>query len=264
MRSKTLALVLFFMNIAFLSNAQKTQTYSGRFEDDSQIPGMVTYSYYEKDNEEIKHGPFSFSFSSNGVKKDLKGSFVNGMRNGPWKSTLAGRGISVSIDGVFKNGLPSGKFTYTAKNNGTVYQSMSVEFKDGVAVGNFRYNNDATKEKVTGQLLPNGYMNGDWKILEDGTEYLIRYKQGVLVLYVEKDATTGQVNRENDYANDILGLKKEDIVEEDTKWDLYDESDTYGVYFQKYLWKALDPNTVGGIAENALSGFFYKTREPKQ
>ena len=254
------SIIYVFSNCLF---SQTLQSYSGSFLDDNNFEGIATYTYYEKDYAKIKHGNFKFSFSSNGVDRELKGEFIDGKRNGIWSSTMSGRGVSTLVHGAFINGIPNGKFTYTAKYNGELYQIMNVEFNKGLLIGDFLFENKKLNIKVIGQLTNSGYMDGEWKIIKNNKEQIQKYVDSVFVLYIERNVNDGVVLKVEDY---VLpkNINKEDVLIKNREWNLYDENKLYGEYFQKYLWANWDLKSVGGIASNALNGMFYLDESQKK
>lgn len=252
--------IVIFLSFNLLS--QQNQTYSGNFSNDEGVVGKATYSYYEKDYVKIKNGNFTYSYNTNGVSRELKGQFKEGLREGLWSSSIAGRGLEVNITGTFKNGLPNGKFNYIANYNGSIYQTMSVEFKNGVVVGDFAYEDKRKGEKVNGKITPEGVMDGDWKIAEGNTEYIQKYENGVFTLYIERNVNDGNITRKDDYLLPLQNLQNEDIIIKDAQWDLTNSEDVYGVYLQK-LWDNWDPKSVGGIKENPITGMFFKRKSAK-
>lgn len=252
--------IVIFLSFNFFS--QQNQTYSGNFSNDEGVVGKATYTYYEKDYVKIKNGNFTYSYNTNGVLRELKGQFNQGLREGLWSSSIAGRGLEVNITGTFKNGLPNGKFSYIANYNGSIYQTMSVEFKNGVVVGDFGYEDKRKGEKVSGKITPEGVMDGDWKIAEGNTEYIQKYENGVFTLYIERNVNDGNITRKDDYLLPIQNLQNEDIIIKDTKWELTNSEDVYGVYLQK-LWDNWDPKSVGGIKDNPITGMFFKRKSAK-
>ena len=257
----TISLICLINSVLF---SQKNEIYKGSFIDDNGIEGTSTYSYYEKDYNKIKNGSFQFNFSKNGVNRELNGQFIDGRRNGLWTSSLSGRGISTTITGSFINGFPNGKFSYLSKYNGEIYQIMEVQFKNGIVIGEFLFEDKRKNEKVNGKLTDLGYMEGEWKIIENGVEYIHKFEDGVFTIYVERNLSDGKVTTKQDYTLPIQGLKKEDIVTKNTQWKLTNERDPYGIYFQKYLWSNWDLNSVGGIDENSLNGMFFSRQTPKE
>jgi hypothetical protein len=243
--------------------AQQNQTYVGNYTNDDGIVGKATYSYFEKDYVKIKNGNFTYSYYTNGVTRELKGPFINGMRDGLWTSTIAGRGFEVNISGTFSSGLPNGKFSYKAIYNGSPYQTMLVEFKNGVVIGDFVFEDVRKGEKVNGKVTSLGYMDGDWKITEGNNEYIQKYDNGVYTLYLERNVNDGNITRKDDYLIPIQNLKPEDIVVKNTQWELTNTNDVYGIYFQKYLWANWDPTSVGGIKENPINGMFFTRKSSK-
>ena len=252
--------IVIFLSFNLLS--QQNQTYSGNFSNDEGVVGKATYTYYEKDYVKIKNGNFTYSYNTNGVSRELKGQFNEGLREGLWSSSIAGRGLEVNITGTFKNGLPNGKFNYIANYNGSIYQTMSVEFKNGVVVGDFAYEDKRKGEKVSGKITPEGVMDGDWKIAEGNTEYIQKYENGVFTLYIERNVNDGNITRKDDYLLPLQNLQNEDIIIKDAQWDLTNSEDVYGVYLQK-LWDNWDPKSVGGIKDNPITGMFFKRKSAK-
>lgn len=259
--SNKLFSIVIFLSFNILS--QQNQTYSGNFSNDRGIVGKATYSYYEKDYVKIKNGSFTYSYNSNGVSGELKGQFKDGLREGLWTSSIAGGGLEVNISGTFKNGLPNSKFNYIANYNGSIYQTMSVEFINGVTVGDFAFEDKRKGEKVSGKITPEGVMDGDWKITEGNTEYIQKYENGVFTLYIERNANDGNIRKKDDYLLPLQNLPNEDIIIKDAQWELTNSKDVYGVYLQKHLWGNWDPKSVGGIKENPITGMFFKRKSAK-
>ena len=244
--------------------AQENQIYSGNFSDDQGVVGKATYSYIEKDYVKIKNGSFEFSYNSNGVNRLLKGGFVEGLRVGNWTSFISGRGVEVTITGNFKDGFPDGLFSYEAKYNGNTYQKLDVTFKNGLIVGQLNYEDKRKGETVKGMITQEGFMDGDWKIIEGNKEYIQNYENGFYNLYIERNVNDGNITRKDDYLSSVKGLLNDDILIKNSQWDITNSNDVYGAYIQKKLWDNWDPISVGGIAENPLKGMYFKEQSAKK
>jgi hypothetical protein len=64
---KVITLFVLFFSVTLI-NAQSNlilKKYSGDFKDDNGISGTANYSYYEKDYNYIKEGPFVFTYLRN-------------------------------------------------------------------------------------------------------------------------------------------------------------------------------------------------------
>lgn len=243
-------------------NAQQDQTYTGNYTNDEGVVGKATYSYYEKDYVKIKNGPFEYSYNVNGVNRLLKGSFVGGFRDGVWTSFIAGRGLEVTITGAFLSGLPNGKFTYEATYNGAAYQLMTANFTNGMIVGEFSYEDKRKGESAFGMINPDGFMEGEWKIIEGNKEYIQKYENGCFTLYIERNVSDGNVTKKDDYSSRVKDLSSVDILTTNSQWEVSKSDDVYGVYIQK-LWSNWDAKSVGGIQENPIKGMYFKKQSAK-
>ncbi len=250
------SIIYVFSNFLF---SQTLQSYSGSFFDDNNVEGIATYTFYEKDNEKIKHGNFNFSFSSNGVDRELKGEFIDGKRNGIWSSTLSNVELSTIVTGTFINGIPNGKFHFEAIYIGGVFMSMEVEFNNGLIVGDFLFENKRQKVKVIGQLTKDGFMDGEWKIIKNNKEQIQKYTDSVFVLYIERDLNDSIVLKREDYELS-KSIANENLITKNLYWNMYKKDDLYGFYFQTYIWSNWDLNSVGGVQEKSFKGMYYMSK----
>jgi hypothetical protein len=255
-------LIIFLTSVKFMK-AQQNQIYTGNFSDDQGVVGKAKYSYFEKDYVKIKNGSFEFSYNYNGINRILKGGFVEGLRVGNWTSFIAGRGLEVTITGNFQNGFPDGQFLYEAKYNGSTYQKLDVTFKNGLIVGQFNYEDKRKGETVKGMITQEGFMDGDWIIIEGNKEFIQKYENGFYNLYIERNVNDGKITRKDDYLLKVKNLPNEDILTEDFEWNITNSDDIYGTYVQK-LWSNWDPISVGGIAENPIEGMYFKKQSAKK
>lgn len=259
-------IVLFILAILipFLGISQTLKTYSGNFIDDSGINGAASYSYYEKDYNRIKNGPFKFSYLSNGVQRELKGQFKDGMRTGKWTNSISGYGVTAVISGEFKNGFPNGKWISLATQKNAIIQTSEANFTDGLLVGNYKFENKKTGESVTGLLNQNGFMSGEWSITDSERQNIRIYENNVYVQDVVRQKNTGEVLHREDYRLPIKNLSSKDIISDTTGYDLLNFYDPFGGYFLKAIWNNWDIETVGGVQPNPVRGMYFIKQKQKK
>ena len=206
--------------------AQSIKQYSGDFDDGTTQHGKATYSYYEKNDERIKHGSFSYtrSIKSNegSFNSSISGSFKNNLKDGNWTYTINftdwgnGNGYyntgAISLTSNYINGLPNGQWIYSensksrTKNltfNGYTWSAYTtpvaaktiVNFKNGVLNGNFQITSSITN------------MDENWKATFDEKGYCIKsltksfsnnetnvdYYKNTMIKMVSRNKSTGEV-----------------------------------------------------------------------
>jgi hypothetical protein len=253
-----------FFTISYI-NAQNNLIHKGKASDDSSINGDISYEYYEKDYQKIKNGPFSFSFDSNGVSGKINGTYKDGYRNGIWSKKLVGYGSEDVLNGSFKNGYPDGKFVFSKKKNNKPSIYFVITFKEGLAVGDvfFEMSYGGDVIKYSGRLTDNGYMDGEWKCEEIGKEIIQKFENKAWVLQVERNSTSGEVTKNEDYKAPLAGLSKEDIYSIPRGF-LEDDSNQYVLSIRKCLLEYWEENSFGGIQKNPIKGFYWDYIDAKK
>ena len=264
MKTKIISTFLLFFSILNI-NAQNNLTYKGKAIDDSSINGDISYGYYEKDYQKIKNGLFSFSFDSNGVIGKVNGTYKDGYRNGAWTKRLVGYGMEDILTGSFKNGYPDGKFVFSKKKNNQQYVYFVITFREGIAVGDvfFEGSYGSNVIKYSGRLTDNGYMDGEWKCEELGQEIIQKFENKAWVLQVERNSTSGEVTKNEDYKAPLAGLSKEDIYSIPRGF-LEDESNRYVLSIRKFILEYWEENSFGGIQKNPIKGFYWDYIDAKK
>lgn len=256
----TAILLLFTISMIFgQQSIPLTKKFSGELKDDYSNPGIAVYNYYEKDYNFIKHGPFTFSYNSNGITKELKGQFKDGLRTGKWISTMSGRGVSVIKNGNFKNGLPHGEWTMTSCVNNIPYLTFDVNFNEGLIVGNFKFQNKKSGEVISGILNSSGYMQGEWRLAQEqeGYEYIQIYEDSCYILAIQREINSGKVSSRIDNKANAEKSASGVPVKNSAAWNPLSKNDIFGYYFTTHMWNGWDFDTVGGIKDNPVKGLYY-------
>ena len=264
MKRKIILPFLLFFSISYI-NAQNNLIHKGKASDDSSINGDISYGYYEKDYQKIKNGPFSFSFDSNGVSGKVNGTYKDGYRNGIWSKKLIGYGMEDLLTGSFKNGYPDGKFVFSKKKNNKPTMHFVITFKEGLAVGDvfFEMSYGGDVIKYSGRLTDNGYMDGEWKCEERGKEIIQKFENKAWVLQVERNSSSGEVTKNEDYKAPLAGLSIEDIYSIPRGF-LEDDSNRYVLSIRKCLLEYWEENSFGGIQKNPIKGFYWDYIDAKK
>jgi hypothetical protein len=207
---KSLFVGLFSLS-ALIANSQTIKTYSGSYQCDGQY-GKATYQYYENENlERIYNGAFNFVSDNNEII--ISGFYSKNLKDKSWTAsygdcmnTYYGNSCNKTItSGSYKLGKLDGIWTvkYTRTVNNKVFEQnrYSVNFKDNVVIGpqnitlHDRDHRDTTV--IKGCFDNNGYMTGLWNIVEKGRErdfeYISEYKSGILIKYLERYYSTGEI-----------------------------------------------------------------------
>ncbi|HMU59008.1 MAG TPA: hypothetical protein PKD42_12105 [Chitinophagaceae bacterium] len=238
--------------ITKLTFGQTNKVYNGNF-NSKNFKGIANYSYFDKDDERVYDGTFSFKSQSNNFS--ISGNYKDGKKNGLWKVSLINvlnsdllfkANITATVSGQFSNGNLSGQWTLertkllSAANNGIsnyyrnqlntlsylfdgkqvdfnktakVTESAKANFKDNHFYGSFTHSVNNGKSTVTGQFNEDGFMDGVWTV-----NY---YSDGILHLITKT------------YRNGVLMTIKEKDNSTGATKITYDKTFEVNEYFQK-------------------------------
>ena len=205
-----------------IANGQALKTYKGTYKL-GYASGEATYTYKEKDYQQIKHGSFewkqSISYRGDYVKEVYKGQFLDGKLNGSWshRSEMSEGGTKTKIEvlGEFKSNVPNGLFKMSrviSNSNGTATINTTVNYKMGQMVGdvNLKTSVNAGNVLTTGHLNETGVITGEFLVKEGTREDILKSDQsGVLELIVSR--SNGRVTENKNFREQINDVPTQDI-----------------------------------------------------
>lgn len=205
-----------------IANGQALKTYKGTYKL-GYASGEATYTYKEKDYQQIKHGSFewkqSISYRGDYVKEVYKGQFLDGKLNGSWshRSEMSEGGTKTKIEvlGEFKSNVPNGIFKMSrviSNSNGTATINTTVNYKMGQMVGdvNLKTSVNAGNVLTTGHLNETGVITGEFLVKEGTREDILKSDQsGVLELIVSR--SNGRVTENKNFREQINDVPTQDI-----------------------------------------------------
>lgn len=112
---KQFYLLIISCNI-FFAFTQDLKTYSGSFQETIWGEGKATYTYYEKDDQEVRHGKFNYEWTDNDTKKvqnknysykmskKITGSYKNGRKDGVWTFKITFKDYPLHVQTSYESG----------------------------------------------------------------------------------------------------------------------------------------------------------------
>ena len=196
-------ILLVFISIYTISNAQTSKTYKGTLGE-----GTATYQYYENDKyERVLNGLFNY----NGENFDVIGHFTEGKRSGQWSISALNKIYNriyhtttknnAKVEGMYENGSLTGKWTYFnsiryfyadsktfSEDN---FEKATATFKNNHFVGAIQY--ESNKLKTTGSFDDLGFFEGIWNFKYSWKTDEIRYLKGVAYFRLLRNTEDGKV-----------------------------------------------------------------------
>lgn len=263
MKTQNKFLHLFILIVLTISvKGQSVKTFSGGYKN-----GHATYSYFEKGDNRIYEGNFSYKGNTNissSVKRTLSGSFKNGLRDGEWSFSDKLSAIDNefnaylrTVTGGYIDGQRTGKWNINYKSStkqrtlltqslSSVQQASATEtlvsnanFKDNLFDGSFylkEVNSFGEINEYTGQFNHLGFMDGTWTMIskDAGTNSIVKttlnYKSGFLRNSLEIDNSTGE----------ILEKKGNLALIDSILANFYDDGTNLSFYDGKYYIRDID------------------------
>jgi hypothetical protein len=171
-------IVLLFIGHGFIFG-QNLKTFSGPFQETIWGQGKATYTYYEKDNQEVRHGKFKYEWSDNDTKtvrnkkysyklnKKITGSYKNGRKDGVWNFTITFVDYPLHLENRYETGSISKTASYKeGKPHGKWKYRKSFKSRDMTPVGSYSWkwsNYDKTKNISVDAEFNNGIIVGTLK-----------------------------------------------------------------------------------------------------
>jgi hypothetical protein len=220
-------LLLITISIPSIFYAQVTKPYSGEFYDGTTQPGKATYSYYEENNERIKHGEFTYTRSVKSIEgvfnSSITGSFRNNFKDGNWNHSISftdwDNGTGNYITGTiilstsYIDGLPNGQWNYsevsksrmkTFTMNGYAWSSYTesktskavINFKGGKLAGGFTMEGFLLSDSYKATFDDNGFFVKNLTISYSPTfreESSVEYYKNTMINSLTRDKSTGEV-----------------------------------------------------------------------
>jgi hypothetical protein len=144
--------------------------------------------------------------------------------------------MKVFLTAEFKNGMPNGKWTHTSSSNNIPWINFEVNFNEGLPVGVFKFENKKTNELVSGILSPKGYMQGEWKLVQEGYEYIQVYQNNNYALVIQREVSSGKVLGRIDHKANAQKSSSGEPIADSTNYDPLDNEDIFGYHFLKHIW----------------------------
>ena len=205
-----------------IANGQGLKTYKGSYKL-GYASGEATYTYKEKDYQQIKHGSFewkqSISYRGDYGTEVYKGQFIDGTLNGSWshrtEMSEGGTKTKIEVVGVFKSNVPNGLFKMSrviSNSNGTASINATVNYKMGQMVGdvNLKTSVNGGNLLTTGHLNETGVITGEFLVKEGTREDILKSDQsGVLERIVSR--SNGRVLENKNYKEQIQDVPTQDI-----------------------------------------------------
>jgi len=209
-------LLLNLLLFTVLSNAQKTERYSGDFFNGEKIKGTANYTYYkDSNNEQVKEGSFRYSAREKNDKyrfsHSISGNYKSGYKIGKWTYNYSSKDykidkegyyytVEVNLNALYNNGYPNGKWTYSSKINKykKIIKQGRLKKIDIQKVKDLRIQLSWNKQKLCDSLIvinnlgeniyismnEDGYLDGEFAFIEDiegVRKEFWNYKDGILV-----------------------------------------------------------------------------------
>lgn len=205
-----------------IANGQGLKTYKGSYKL-GYASGEATYTYKEKDYQQIKHGSFewkqSISYRGDYGTEVYKGQFLDGKLNGSWshrtEMSEGGTKTKIEVLGEFKSNVPNGLFKMSrviSNSNGTATINTTVNYKMGQMVGdvNLKTSVNGGNLLTTGHLNQTGVITGEFLVKEGTREDILKSDQsGVLELIVSR--SNGRVTENKNFREQINDVPTQDI-----------------------------------------------------
>ena len=205
-----------------IANGQGLKTYTGSYKL-GYASGEATYTYKEKDYQQIKHGSFewkqSISYRGDYGTEVYKGQFLDGKLNGSWshrtEMSEGGTKTKIEVLGEFKSNVPNGLFKMSrviSNSNGTATINTTVNYKMGQMVGdvNLKTSVNGGNLLTTGHLNQTGVITGEFLVKEGTREDILKSDQsGVLELIVSR--SNGRVTENKNFREQINDVPTQDI-----------------------------------------------------
>lgn len=205
-----------------IANGQALKTYTGTYKL-GYASGEATYTYKEKDYQQIKHGSFewkqSISYRGDYGTEVYKGQFLDGKLNGSWshrtEMSEGGTKTKIEVLGEFKSNVPNGLFKMSrviSNSNGTATINTTVNYKMGQMVGdvNLKTSVNGGNLLTTGHLNQTGVITGEFLVKEGTREDILKSDQsGVLELIVSR--SNGRVTENKNFREQINDVPTQDI-----------------------------------------------------
>jgi len=205
-----------------IANGQGLKTYKGSYKL-GYASGEATYTYKEKDYQQIKHGSFewkqSISYRGDYGTEVYKGQFLDGKLNGSWshrtEMSEGGTKTKIEVLGEFKSNVPNGLFKMSrviSNSNGTATINTTVNYKMGQMVGdvNLKTSVNGGNLLTTGHLNETGVITGEFLVKEGTREDILKSDQsGVLELIVSR--SNGRVTENKNFREQINDVPTQDI-----------------------------------------------------
>jgi len=159
---KSIIITLVIICIVTMNYAQTIKNYSGTYSlNGTKIAnGKAEYSYYLKDNNEVRQGTFTLTTETSNyptMKIDVGGTYKDNLKNGEWTSKVNiepfGSEVQMKLISNYSNGYPDGLWTYTlsAKENKKVVatQKLTATFSKGTIIKDFTYTETSNEKNVS-------------------------------------------------------------------------------------------------------------------
>lgn len=181
--------------------AQDLKTFSGPMKETIYGDGKATFTYYEKDNQQVKHGKFSYEWTDNQTEKlrdknltvklnkKISGSYKNGRKDGVWTFVIDFTDYKLDYASSFR-GVNSSNI------HSTGLIAKTVSYKEGKPHGNWTY-----KQKFKSRYInPIGSYSWNWSNYDKGFLITVdaQFKDGVLI---------GNLIYNDDYSNESANIK---------------------------------------------------------
>lgn len=184
---------LFFSIITLSVSGQNLQTYNGDYEG-----GVATYQYYENSiSERVFQGKFELKSIGNPISIAVSGQYMNDKKDGLWKYTYTnskGNARTTVVTGKYHSGKMDGYWSMetTETNNRTktktIVRKSSINVKNNIIVGSFKYQNADDKDTVNGSFDKNGAFDGTWITVNEGIKKTIeKFRNGVSYKFLFED-----------------------------------------------------------------------------
>lgn len=265
----TLGLFISFLPVL---TAQDLKTYSGSFKETIGGEGKATYTYYEKDEQEVRHGKFSYSWSDNDTKKvrnknytfklrkKITGSYKNGRKDGVWSFEISFTDYPLTSDKIYstgsisktasyKKGKPHGKWQYRQnfKNRNMKAEGVHTwNWSNYDSPGIINVDAEFRDGIITGSLIYNDtYNNESAKLSFDSEGYL--HGQQVIknlgtesIMKIDNRIYVKDTKRHSDGKTEVIkDLTNEELSSEKYSFDTIQHSyidNNVLKYFKQYLY----------------------------
>lgn len=284
--------IIWFFFILFQANGQNLQMVERDTIYLEEFLGIEKVQYYMEDTLFVKQGNYDFisqlynQLLSNSIRKlQIKGKYQENRFHGQWEYKLSdldldiksltegsNMGLEYYLNGIersakfnYLNGIPEGNWmieVVTVKDNKRLPETNggNFTFKDGIAVGEFKFDDLQGKNFLRGNLNDEGFFDGDLilRYIYNGDEIKESrvYRDGFLIKLNKFNETEGTLDVDIVYEDVVQKLEDSDGQIQEINFRISEEG--FGVLFQNG-YTMIDEKLIEQVEGNSiLDNIFYR------